>query len=135
MYYIFISHSWKYSDAYTKLTKLLDNVNYFQYKNFSVNMEKPLVIYNKNYYESELKNKLKNQMRTCNIVLILAGVYASYSESIQMEIEIANELNKPIIAIQPWGAEKTSLIVKNNAKYIAGWNTDSIVNAIRKYSL
>ena len=40
-------------------------------------------------------------------------------------------MNKKIIAIEPWGAEKTSRIVKDAADVIVGWNTDSIVNAIR----
>ena len=135
MYYLFISHSWKYGDAYEKLIKMLNDANYFNYKNFSVERENPLTIYNSQYYKSELKNKIKNQMRSCNAVLILAGVYASYSDSIKMEIEIANELKKPIIAIQPWGSEKTSQIVKNNAICIAGWNTNSIVSAIKEYGI
>ena len=41
------------------------------------------------------------------------------------------EMGEKIIAVQPWGAEKTSTVVKNNADYIVGWNTNSIVNAIR----
>ena len=36
------------------------------------------------------------------------------------------------IAIEPWGAEKTSIKVKNNADKIVGWNTCSIVKAIRE---
>lgn len=135
MYNLFISHSWKYSDYYVKLVSLLNNAAYFSYKNYSVESSSPLTIYNKIYYESELKNKLRIQMRTCHVVLILAGVYSSYSEYIQMEIQIAKELNKPIIAIEHWGSEKTSLVVKNNAKCIVGWNTSSIVDAIRKYSI
>lgn len=135
MYNLFISHSWKYSDAYVKLVNLLNNAAYFSYKNYSVESSNPLTIYNKIYYESELMNKLRVQMRTCHVVLILAGVYSSYSEYIQMEIQIAKELNKPIIAIEPWASEKTSLVVKNNAKCIVKWNTSSIIDAIRKYSI
>lgn len=135
MYNLFISHSWKYSDAYVKLVNLLNNAAYFSYKNYSVESSNPLTIYNNIYYESELMNKLRVQMRTCHVVLILAGVYSSYSEYIQMEIQIAKELNKPIIAIEPWASEKTSLVVKNNAKCIVKWNTSSIVDAIRKYSI
>ena len=74
-------------------------------------------------------------MRTCHVVLILAGVYASYSDSIDMEIEIAKSLNKPIIAIERWGSERTSLKVKQNADRIVGWNTSSIVDAIRELSI
>lgn len=134
-YHLFISHSWKYPNAYDGLVSLLDKDYWFSYKDYSVPRDEPLPIYNKMYYESELRNKIINQMRTCHVVLILAGVYASYSDSINMEIEIANELGKPIIAIQPWGAEKTSQIVKNNSKVIVGWNSSSIIDAIKRYSL
>ena len=134
-YHLFISHSWKYPNAYDGLVSLLDKDYWFSYKDYSVPRDEPLPIYNKMYYESELRNKIRNQMRTCHVVLILAGVYASYSDSINMEIEIANELGKPIIAIQPWGAEKTSQIVKNNSKVIVGWNSSSIIDAIKRYSL
>lgn len=92
-----------------------------------------MVIYNKCYYTSELRNKIKNKMRYCNVVLVLAGVYSTYSESIRMEVQIAKELNKPIIAIEPWAAEKTSQYVKDNATKIVGWNGCSIANAIKEY--
>ena len=134
-YHLFISHSWKYPNAYAGLVSLLDKDYWFSYKDYSVPRDEPLTIYNKMYYESELRNKIRNQMRTCHVVLILAGVYASYSDSINMEIEIANELGKPIIAIQPWGAEKTSQIVKSNSDVIVGWNSSSIIDAIKRYSL
>ena len=42
-------------------------------------------------------------------------------------------MGKTIIAIEPWGSEKTSTVVKNAADKIVKWNTDSIVDAIRGY--
>ena len=42
MYNLFISHSWSYSDAYNKLTSLLDNANYFTYKNYSLQKYDPI---------------------------------------------------------------------------------------------
>lgn len=69
-------------------------------------------------------------------MLILAGVYSSYSKWINKEIDIAkNVYNKPIIAVQPWGAERTSKNVKDNADKIVNWNSSSIVDAIREYSI
>lgn len=134
MYNLFISHSWNYSNAYERLTNLLNNAPYFYYKNYSVSKDDPLIIRSK-FYESELKNKIKNQMRSCHAVLILAGVYASYSDSIDMEINVAKELGKPIIAVEPWASEKTSQKVKQNADKIVGWNTNSIISAIRELSI
>lgn len=73
-------------------------------------------------------------MKYCNVVLVLAGVYSTYSESIKMEIDVAKELEKPIIAIEPYGSEKTSLIVKENANIIVKWNSNSIISAIKELS-
>lgn len=130
VYNLFISHSWDYPEAYEDLTSLLDNEPRFLYRNYSVPKDDPLNIKGPRY-ESELKDKIKAQMQPCSVVLVLAGVYSSYSDSIQKEIKVANELEKPIIAIEPWGSERTSSFVKDNATAIVKWNGSSIVNAIR----
>ena len=52
---------------------------------------------------------------------------------INIEIELAKSMNKKIIAIEPWGSERTSSVVKTAAYKIVKWNTDSIVSAIRGY--
>ena len=72
-------------------------------------------------------------MQPASCILILAGVYATYSKWINIEIELAQEMGKRIIAIEPWGSERTSVVVKNAADKIVGWNTSSIVSAIRGY--
>lgn len=133
-YNLFISHSWDYPTAYDGLVKLLDNALYFSYKNYSVPKDDPFVIRNTANYEKILDEKIENQMRLCSAVLVLAGVYSSYSDSINREIRIAKRIGKPIIAVEPWGAERTSVVVKNAATVIVGWNTKSIVDAIREVS-
>lgn len=130
MYNIFISHSWAYSDAYEKLMNLLRNHPTFDFRNYSVPKDDPI---HHCSYDWQLKTAIENQIRPASCVLILAGVYATYSKWINIEIEIAKRLGKRIIAIQPWGAEKTSSVVKNNADVIVNWNTNSIVTAIRGY--
>ena len=126
-YNLFISHSWAYSDAYLKLVSLLNNAPNFSYKNYSVPKDDPI---HNAIYDYQLRAAIRNQMQHASCVIILAGVYASYSKWIKIEIELARELGKRIIAVQPWGAEHTSTIVKNSAHEIVGWNTASIVRGI-----
>ena len=131
-YNLFISHSWAYTDAYEKLVNLLDSRSYFSYRNYSVPENDPV---HTNGTDKQLYNAIKNQISPSSVVLILAGVYASYSKWINKEIDIAqNEFDtvKPIIAIEPWGSEKTSTTVKEVADKIVKWNTESIVSAIRE---
>lgn len=129
-YNLFISHSWTYGDAYDRLVEMLDANPYFIYKNYSVPQNDP--IHNARY-DYQLKEAIKRQMQPASCVLILAGVYATYSKWINIEIELAQQMGKTIIAIEPWGSEKTSTKVKSAADKIVRWNTDSIVSAIRGY--
>ncbi len=129
---LFISHSWAYGDVYDKLIKMLDNRAYFYYNNYSVPKDDPI---HTNGTNKELYAAIYNKIYRSNVVIILAGVYSSHSKWIDNEIYIAkNDFSspKPIIAIEPWGAEKTSKVVKDSADLIVGWNTESIVDAIRQ---
>lgn len=127
-YNLLISHSWKYTDAYEKLLKMIEGRGYFSYKNYSVPKTNPI---RGTITDKQLREAIAAKMRSCSAVVILAGVYATYSKWITAEIKIAKELSKPILAVQPWGAEKTSSVVKNNADLIVKWNSDSIVKGIR----
>lgn len=132
VYNLFISHSWTYGDAYEKLVNMIDNRPYFSWKNYSVPQDDPI---HDAPNQQLLYEAIKRQISPSHVVIILAGVYATYSKWINKEIKIAkNEFytSKPILAIQPWGAEKTSKVVKDNADLIVGWNTESIIDGIRQ---
>ena len=121
-YNIFISHSWTYSDAYEKLINLLNAAPYFLFKDYSVPKNDPV---HNAQNSRQLQEAIMRQMQPASCVLILAGVYATYSKWINIEIALAKEMGKRIIAIEPWGAERTSSVVKNSADEIVGWNTNS----------
>lgn len=132
-YNIFISHSWAYGDAYKKLTKMLDADPRFNYKNYSVPKDDPI---HKAPNAATLSKAIQDQMRFCDVIIILAGVYSTYSKWINEEISIAQSFTnpKPILAIEPWASEKTSSVVKSSANKIVKWNTSSIVSGIRELS-
>ena len=129
-YNLFISHSWTYSDAYKELVSLLDSNTSFNYRNYSVPKDAPVHIANS---QAQFRAAIRNQIQHASCVLILAGMYSTYSKWINIEIELANEMGKQIIAIEPWGAERTSTVVKKNADKIVRWNSSSIISAIRGY--
>lgn len=131
-YHIFISHSWAYPDAYEGLIELLDKDPNFSYSDYSVPKNDP--IHNAGT-SKELYNAIKAQVSKASVVIIMAGVYSTYSKWINKEIEIAQTeflIPKPIIAVEPWASEKTSIKVKDAADKIVGWNSSSIINAIKE---
>ena len=131
MYRIFISHSWAYSEAYDKVEEFLRNEGVSFY-NHSVPKDDPV---HTNRTDKELYDKIEAKVRGCSCVIILAGVYATYSKWINKEIEIAKKYNKPIIAVEPFASEKTSKVVRDAATVIVGWRASSIANAVRIYAL
>ena len=131
-HHLFISHSWSYSDAYDKLIKLLRERSYFRFADYSVPRDDPI---HRAGTDRELREAIRRKMAFGSVVLIVAGVYASYSKWIDKEIDLARESinpSKPIVAVEAWGSEKTSVRGKEAADRIVGWNTDSIVDTIRE---
>lgn len=135
MYNLFISHSWAYSDTYEGLIKLLKAALYFSFLNYSVPQNDPI----HNAPNTKLlRATIREPMSHASCVLVLGGVYATYSRWINIEIDLAQNgfvHPKPIIAIKPWAAKELSSVVRNAANTMVGWNTNSIVSAIRTYAI
>ena len=130
-HHLFISHSWTYTDAYERLVGLLDARPYFLFKDYSVPRDDP--IHNVRTIAG-LRAAIRQQMAPCGVVLILAGVYATYSKWIDEEVNLAQSgflRPKPIVAIKPWGNVRMSQPVRDAATRVVGWNTNSVVTAIR----
>ena len=67
--------------------------------------------------------------------LLISGMYVVHRDWIQEEIDIAEYYNKPIIGIMPWGAQRIPVAVQQASDTMVGWNTNSIVTAVREYAL
>lgn len=128
-YKVFISHAWQYSDSYHRIVKFLNDAANFSWANLSVPKHDPLL------NNEQLTAGLNDQMRPANVFVILGGMYVSHSEWIQYEINFSRRIGRPIIGIRPWGSERMPDAVTRAAKEVVGWNTDSIVSAIRTHAI
>ncbi len=129
---LFISHSWTYSDAYENLCNLLHSAPRFSFRNYSVPKDDP--VHNAPNVDA-LYKAIKQRVVFCEVVIIMAGVYSTYSKWIQRELLIAKrDFNKPVLAVKPWGNTQVSSVVQENADMLVSWNTNSIVSAIRALS-
>ncbi len=130
-YHLFISHSWNHHDHYAALVNMPGQAQGFKYKNFSIPKNDPV----HSGSDKELSEAIRCHMESCGIVLVLVGVYASYSKWIDKEIKIAKSAwtsPKSILAISPWGNQRISREATDSADKTVGWNTNSIVSAIRE---
>ena len=131
-YNLFISHSWAYGNAYDNLINLLEKRKYFAFKDYSVPQDDPI---HDAGTDAQLRSAILNQMIPTSVVIIMGGVYATHSKWINIEIDLAKNgftSPKPILAIKPWGNTNMSVPVQEAADEIVNWNTESVVEAIRK---
>ena len=130
-YDVFLSHAWTYGDDYDRLLGLLDGATNFTWRNFSVPENDPL----HGGTTQALRAGLDRQIRNVHVVLMLSGVYATHSDWMNVELELAGKYYKPILGILPRGSQRASSVVQDAALEMVPWSTTSIVDAIRRHAL
>lgn len=129
-YNLFISHSWSHDDEYERMVELLEDFPYFEFKNYSVPSTNPLDIDS----DEELVLELKEQIEPASVVIILAGMYVSYSTAIELEMMIADFLGKPMLGVKPRGNENVPTEVQEQVDEMVGWTGHSVVGGVRELS-
>lgn len=132
-YDLFLSHVWRRveNSEYYRLERFLSEAPYFYWRNYSVPEHDPL----ETKTDRELRQALNRQIAPINCFLVVSGMYVNHRRWIQEEIDIAIHYEKPIIGVIPWGQERMPIEVQNVANEMVGWQTSSIVAAIRSWSL
>lgn len=129
-YKVFISHSWQYSNTLEALRSLINARSHFSAVYEESTQDNPINSANESYIKSRLAVKIGDS----DIVLAIAGVYASHSSWMEWELDKAIELGIPIVGVIPSGQERISTIVTSRSINIVRWNTESIISAIREYA-
>lgn len=131
--HVFISHAWAYSDHYDTLEKWIFQEKWssgqasLDFRDYSIPRHNP--IHNVTSTQA-LRDAIFNQISRSHVVVIPSGMYATHSNWIQKEIDGAKLYGKPILAVNPWGQERKSGVVLNNANIGVGWNKQPLINAI-----
>lgn len=133
--HVFISHAWKYTEDYDTLASWIFTESWssgqasLDFRNFSVPKDDP--IHNAPTSKA-LKDAIFNQIARSHVIVIPTGMYASYSNWIQKEIDGAKEYSKPILAVTPRGQQRSSGVVIDNAAEQVGWAKQSVIDGIWK---
>ena len=119
IYNIFISHISENEEEYSTFTQKLSSAHDFQYENFGI-------------LEKIGDKDIEEQIKPVGVVIVLSGLYNKYKSVIKKQLNIARNLNKPIIVIRPYGMENVPLELEETADDIVGWNAPCVVNSIEE---
>lgn len=131
--HVFISHSWTYSGHYDTLADWIFNQSWssgqasIAFQNFSVPKNDPILNAGN---DKQLQDAINAQIARSHVIVIPTGMYANYSKWIGKEIKGAGAYTKPILAVNPWGQQRTSSVVSNAAAKTVGWNSKTVVGGI-----
>lgn len=129
-YNVFVSHSWEYDEHYERIVDFLDEVPSLEWQNHSVPSTDPLPVST----DDALRSELQNQMRTASVVIVSSGMYGAHSNWIPEELDLADELGKPVIAIVPEGQSKIPTKIQEVADTLVGWRKASLVDALAEHA-
>ena len=118
-YNIFISQLEDNNEEYDRFIGKLEASHDFQWKNYSMPNKTD-------------KEHLKEQMEDVDVVIILSGMYSKNKILIEQEIRLAQNLEKPIVIIRPYGMENVPGRIEDAASEVVGWNTSCIVDSVRE---
>ncbi len=130
---VFISHSWSYSGHYDTLAEWIFDQSWtlgqepLQFEDFSVPKDNPI-----HYADSDqqLKDAIYARIVNSHVVVIPTGMYAQHSKWIKKEISGSREFRRPILAVDPWGQQRSASVVAAAATKSVGWNAQSVVSGI-----
>lgn len=126
IYNLFISHCWDWDEEYARLVRMLDSVEGFYWKNYSVALDNPL----SGGTNRKLAREIQRQIQSASAVIVISGMYVAHREWIQFEIDVTDYYAKPLIGVIPRGNTIVPKAVRESAWAIERWSARAIVRAI-----
>ena len=78
-----------------------------------------------------IQEALARRIYQADAVLVISGKNLNSSRWVRYELNVARELDKPIIGVEPGGTVASSMEVRRVATTMAAWTADSIEQNIK----
>jgi hypothetical protein len=124
---VFVTHAFAEHPDYHRVFEYFETASNFFYVNCSRPDEVPAA-----GGKEALREALRNQIKNAEVVLVLSSLYRDNRDWVTYEMDAAQALDKPLIAIEPFGAVDVPAEVSKRAAEVVGWNSRSIVDATRR---
>jgi len=131
---IFIAHGWEYNEYIQKLIDALDRAGefddqfaYINYGEFDKNIPK------ENNAEN-LEEIIKGQIDNSAVVLVLTDLYREYKDWIDRELELAKEMNKPVILIRSYENRVSPSHLEEAADEVIVFDPEEILKEVKNYA-
>ncbi len=125
---VFVTHTFAETDDYLRVFEFLESVDLFYYLNVSRPDNVPM-----GGAAEALKQELMRQIKESEAVIVLPIVYEQHEELTRFQMDVADENNKPMITIRPYGGvSETPQEILDRVKEHIEWNSRDMVDALKR---
>ncbi len=125
---VIVAHGWIRDDDYSRVIEYLETAENFFYRNLS----KPDESGPGGDSTAARRTAIAEALKEAEIVVCSAGTWERYHDWARYTVERAEELELPVIAIEHFGPREMDVRLKGHAAEAVGWDSRSIVDAIRR---
>jgi hypothetical protein len=133
IYDIFLTHAWRYHDDWNRFASLLDSLQSFEWRNFSLPWYDPAFDPRSDVGGKLVRKSLENQVAPVHCVILLNSVYETRSARhwVDLELELAHRHKKPILVAPTFGESTVSEAVEKLCDGVISWQAAAVAEAIR----
>ena len=125
---VFVTHVFEESDDYLRVFEFIESVDLFYYLNVSRPGNVPM-----GGAAEALKQELIRQVKESEAVIVLPSLYEKQEQLTKLQMDAADENNKPMITIRPYGGvARTPQEIVDRAQEHIEWKSREIVDALKR---
>lgn len=124
-YHLFITQVAETDEEYQRFTGRLKDAHDFNYENHSDKS------FSGTADMDALKNVIKGQITDIDLVIVLSRLYPTYKNLIMTVLNLAQELEKPVLLIRPYGMENVPEELEKLSNGVIGWSASCIAASIK----
>ena len=95
---VFVTHTFEESDDYLRVFEFIESIDLFYYLNVSRPDNVPM-----DGSQGAMKEELTRQIEESEAVIVLPIVYEQHEDLTRFQMDVADENNRPMITIRPYG--------------------------------
>jgi hypothetical protein len=123
---LFVSHVWEPDEEYHRVFEYLESARNFFYSNCGDPEKSP------GPDKEARRAVLRREIEQAEVVIFLSRLFGTHPVLLEYQLNAALAMNKPIIALAPFGGEGIPEPLAGKADEIAEWDSRSIEDAIRR---
>lgn len=125
---LYVVHGWIVDDDYSRVIEYAETAENFYY----LSLSKPDAPIPGGDGTAARRTAIVETLRNTECVVCSAGAWERYQDWARYTVERAKEMELPVVAIEHFGPREMDIRLKGHADEIVGWDSRSIVDAIRR---